>query len=58
MLLESEGYEIAEAETGAAGVQNARELTPDLVLLTSGYPTLDGFEVTEAALPDSTRRRR
>jgi CheY-like chemotaxis protein len=47
MLLESEGYEIAEAETGAAGVQNARELAPDFVLLDIRLPDFDGFEVTE-----------
>ena len=38
-LLESEGYEVVgEAENGAAAVQAARELHPDLVLLDVQLP--------------------
>jgi CheY-like chemotaxis protein len=47
MLLESEGYRIAEAESGEAGVQRARELAPDLVLLDIRLPDIDGFEAAE-----------
>ena len=45
VLLESEGWEVAEAGTGAAGVAAAGELAPDLVLLDVQLPDLDGFEV-------------
>ena len=44
-LLEGEGWTIAEAETGGAGVQAARELEPELVLLDLQLPDFDGFEV-------------
>ena len=47
MLLESGGFQVAEAATGAAGLQGARELTPDLVLLDIQLPDIDGFAVAE-----------
>jgi two-component system, NarL family, nitrate/nitrite response regulator NarL len=47
ILLESHGFEVAEAGTGTAGVQSARELAPDLVLLDIQLPDIDGFEVAE-----------
>jgi DNA-binding NarL/FixJ family response regulator len=47
-LLEAEGYEIVgEAESGAAAVQAAKELQPDLVLLDVQLPDMDGFQVAE-----------
>jgi len=47
-LLEAEGYEIVgEAESGAAAVQAAKELQPDLVLLDVQLPDIDGFQVAE-----------
>jgi CheY-like chemotaxis protein len=45
MLLERGGFQVAEAGTGATGVQSARELAPDLVLLDIQLPDIDGFEV-------------
>lgn len=42
-LLTYHGYEIVEAENGAAGVQSAREQRPDLVLMDIQMPVLDGF---------------
>ena len=47
MLLESDGFEVAEAEDGATGVQRARELAPDFVLVDIVLPDIDGFEVSE-----------
>jgi CheY-like chemotaxis protein len=47
MLLEASGFRVAEAATGASGVQSARELAPDLVLLDIQLPDIDGFEVAE-----------
>ena len=44
VLLESEGWEVAEAETGGAGVESARELRSEYVLLDVQLPDFDGFE--------------
>ncbi len=46
-LLEGEGWTVAEADTGAAGLQAAEDSTPDFVLLDVQLPDLDGFEVAE-----------
>ena len=46
LLLEMEGFEIVgEAETGAAALEAAKELRPDLVLLDVNLPDVDGFDV-------------
>jgi DNA-binding NarL/FixJ family response regulator len=45
-MLEADGYTvIGEAADGAAALEAARELDPDLVLLDVQLPDLDGFEV-------------
>jgi len=46
--LGSEGFEIAEAENGAKGVESFAELRPDLVLLDVEMPGLNGFDVCSA----------
>lgn len=43
--LEREGYEVHVAERGEAGLQLARDLAPDLVILDVMLPGLDGIEV-------------
>ena len=43
--LEIEGYDVLIAATGTAGVQQAREFQPDLILLDLMLPEMDGFEV-------------
>jgi CheY-like chemotaxis protein len=43
-LLESEGWDVAEAETARAGVESARELHSEFVLLDLQLPDFDGFE--------------
>ena len=40
-----EGYEVAEAPEGEAGLAKAKEEKPDLVLLDLILPGIDGFEV-------------
>ncbi len=44
-VLAYEGYTVRTAQTGLAGLQLAREATPDLVILDVGLPGLDGLEV-------------
>jgi DNA-binding NarL/FixJ family response regulator len=47
-LLEDDGFEIVgEAVDGASGIELARELDPDLVLLDVVLPDTTGFDVAE-----------
>ena len=43
--LRSEGFEVAIAADGPAGVERCRELQPDLVVLDLMLPGLDGLDV-------------
>jgi len=45
--LELEGFEVAVAEDGPAGVRLAAELRPDLVVLDLMLPGLDGYQVLQ-----------
>jgi DNA-binding NarL/FixJ family response regulator len=48
-LLESEGFDvIAEAADGAAALERARQLKPQLALVDVYLPDRDGFQVAEA----------
>ena len=56
-LLSSEGYEVRDAAEGAAGLQQAGESAPDVVLLDLMMPgELDGL-ATLAKLSLSTKRK-
>ena len=44
-LLESRGYEVTDAVDGLTGLELARSLHPDLILLDINIPALDGYEV-------------
>jgi two-component system response regulator EvgA len=47
-LLELDGFEVVgEAADGATGVELARRVEPDLVLLDVALPDMSGFEVAE-----------
>jgi DNA-binding response OmpR family regulator len=46
--LEIEGHDVLTAATGTAGVQQAREFQPDLILLDLMLPEMDGFDVLKA----------
>jgi two-component system, cell cycle response regulator DivK len=43
-LMESVGYDLIEAEDGAAGVAMAAEHKPDLILMDIQLPVMDGYE--------------
>lgn len=43
--LEIEGHEVTVAETGTAGVEAAKRLNPDLVILDLMLPEMDGYRV-------------
>lgn len=45
MVLEAEGYEVQEGETGAEGLKLVEAHKPDLVLLDLMLPDLSGFDV-------------
>jgi two-component system, cell cycle response regulator DivK len=45
-LLSSVGYELIEAEDGAAGVALAQSEHPDLILMDIQLPKMDGYEAT------------
>ncbi|MCK6603430.1 MAG: response regulator [Ignavibacteriaceae bacterium] len=44
-ILEAENYEVFSAENGAAGIDLAREVLPDLILCDVMMPGLSGFDV-------------
>lgn len=45
--LQSEGYKVATAASGKAGVAKAREFKPDLILLDVMMPEMDGIEACD-----------
>ena len=51
-MLTSQGYDAVTAEDGMKGLQLARELKPDLVILDVMLPLLDGFEVCKKIRKD------
>jgi len=53
-LLESEEYEVHWSETGAGGIEMAKQLLPAAILLDIQLPEMDGYEVARqlTALPE------
>lgn len=47
-LLESDGYRVVSAEEGVRGIELARELKPDVILLDIQLPRMDGYAVARA----------
>ncbi len=48
VLEKADGIElVAEAEDGLSGVEKARELLPDVILMDIGLPVIDGIEATK-----------
>ncbi len=50
--LNQRGYRVEEADSGEAGLEIARRLKPDLILLDVMMPGMDGFEVCRAIRAD------
>jgi len=46
-MLEVRGYVVAEAANGAAAVDRARHICPDLILLDLNMPQVDGLEAAK-----------
>ena len=54
-LLEADGFSvIGEAVDGSSGLEAARTLRPDLVLLDIGLPDIEGFDVARELAIDRT----
>jgi len=54
LKLQLEGYRVAVASDGVAGLSLARSLMPDLILLDIHVPYLDGLQVLAALREDKT----
>jgi DNA-binding response OmpR family regulator len=50
--LSTEGYEVRSAANGVAGLDGARRLHPDVILLDLAMPIMDGFAFRAAQLLD------
>ena len=47
-LLESHQYEVLSASDGLRGIELARSMLPDIILLDIQLPTMDGYSVARA----------
>jgi two-component system, OmpR family, alkaline phosphatase synthesis response regulator PhoP len=54
--LEAEGMQVLEARDGRAGLEQARSLRPDVILLDVMMPGLDGWAVAEELIDDDATR--
>lgn len=54
-VLRYEGFEVVEAHTGRAGLNEAQERSFDLIILDVMLPDLDGLEVTRRMRADGVR---
>ena len=45
-MLEKNGFDVETAENGTEGIERARELKPDLILMDVVMPGLNGFQAT------------
>lgn len=45
-ILESQGYKTSTASDGETGIQQAKELKPDLIIMDIVMPGTDGFKAT------------
>jgi CheY-like chemotaxis protein len=55
--LTKKGYEVTIAVDGGQGVEMARTLAPDLVLMDMSLPVLDGWEATRQLKADAATQK-
>ncbi|KJJ85352.1 Signal transduction response regulator, receiver region domain protein [Candidatus Omnitrophus magneticus] len=53
-LFEEESYEVHSAETGQEGVRLSENVHPDIIILDTILPDIDGFEVCKKIKSQST----
>ena len=56
LWLRRSGYEIAEAETGLAAIEQTRATRPDLIIMDLGLPGMTGDEATARLKADPSTR--
>jgi two-component system response regulator AdeR len=56
LKLQLDGYRVAVADNGLSGLEMARDLLPDIVLLDVHLPRLDGLHLLSALREDATTR--
>ncbi len=56
VLLETDGFVVASAQTAEDGLRLAREFLPDLVLMDFGLPGMDGLSATKTLKTDPITR--
>lgn len=52
LLLEESGYAVEQAASGAAALESAAAVLPDVVLMDLGLPDMNGLEVTRRLKAD------
>jgi twitching motility two-component system response regulator PilH len=52
-ILEDNGFEVGQAESGAEGIEIARKTKPDLILMDVVMPGLNGFQATRQLTRDT-----
>jgi CheY-like chemotaxis protein len=55
-ILEYVGFDVLEARDGEAGISEARNGRPDLILMDISIPKIDGFEATRILKADPATR--
>jgi DNA-binding response OmpR family regulator len=52
LAMEFEGFEVVEARSGAQGLELARSILPDLILLDLKLPDIDGLTLCKTIIAD------
>lgn len=55
-MLERNGFQTTVAKTGEEGIEKAKEITPDLILMDVVMPGLNGFQATRELSKDPGTR--